>query len=107
MILTVIFIVSLVLAFLWVRGKERMKSEHPLDTGDDLSSMEESYIDPNGISIMYNRYLDFASSLEEVNYRYLIDDPNQNCTRIMTEDEFWERVKSDSDFAQIFNWLEV
>jgi hypothetical protein len=56
---------------------------------------------------MYTRYCEFASSLEEIDYDYLVDDPNQNCTRIMTENEFWERVSKDSSFAQKFNWIEI
>ncbi len=107
MIVAVIFIVSLVLTFLWVRGIERMKRKHPFYTGNDLFSGKGSLIDPVDISTMYTRYCEFASSLEEVDYDYLIDDPNQNCTRIMTENEFWERVSKDSSFAQKFNWIEI
>jgi hypothetical protein len=36
----------------------------------------------------YEQYCDYASKLQEPDYRFLVDDPNQNCTRLMTKEEF-------------------
>lgn len=36
----------------------------------------------------YDSYCKYASNLEEPHQKYHVDDPNQNCTRIMTKEEF-------------------
>lgn len=102
----IIFSLTLVIAILWAKGIHRMSKEHPFYTGEDLFSEKLPRTHPDS-SVMYTRYCEFASSLEEIDYDYLVDDPHQNCTRIMSENEFWERVSKDSSFAQKFNWIEI
>lgn len=36
----------------------------------------------------YEAYCEYANSLEEPDYTFHVDDPAQNCTRIMTMEEF-------------------
>jgi hypothetical protein len=71
---------------------------------------------PNDYSEAYEIYKLKCKSLEEVDYDYLVDDPNENCTRIMSYVEFvsvmedkihdkkdhpfkalWKFVKSDTN----------
>jgi hypothetical protein len=47
----------------------------------------------------YNKYRKFAGKLEEPDYEYHVDDPNANCTRLMTEQEFSYRMVVDETFA--------
>ena len=47
----------------------------------------------------YKNYCKIAGSIEEPDYDIHIDDPNQNCTRLMTKDEFINRIKTDDEFA--------
>jgi thymidylate synthase len=53
----------------------------------------------------YHNYLDYASNLEEPDYFYHVDDPNENMIRCMTIKEFNERVVSDERFAKQFGEL--
>jgi thymidylate synthase len=48
----------------------------------------------------YKNYCKTAGNLEEPNYDVHIDDPNENCTRLMTKDEFIDRIKTDDRFAK-------
>jgi thymidylate synthase len=48
----------------------------------------------------YKNYCKIAGNLEEPNYNVHIDDPNENCTRLMTKDEFIDRIKTDDRFAK-------
>jgi thymidylate synthase len=53
----------------------------------------------------YQNYYDFASHLEEPDYRYHIDDPHENITRMMTIEEFNQTVVADESFAKEFGNL--
>ena len=53
----------------------------------------------------YQNYYDYASQLEEPDYRYHIDDPNLNITRMMTIQEFNEAIVLDENFAKQFGDL--
>ena len=48
----------------------------------------------------YKNYCKIAGSIEEPDYDIHIDDPNQNYTRLMTKDEFINRIKTDDKFAK-------
>lgn len=48
---------------------------------------------------LYNNYCKIVSSYEEPDYDVHIDDPNENRVRLMTFDEFIERVKKDNKFS--------
>lgn len=67
------------------------------------------YLVENGVNIWnadaYREYKKYAENLEEPDYFVHVDDPNQNCTRIMTMDEFVEAIKRDESFAQRFGDL--
>lgn len=55
------------------------------------------YLVDNNVNIWnsdaYRWYLKYANSLEEPDYDYHVDDPNQQKTRVMTEDEFISAIK--------------
>ena len=53
----------------------------------------------------YKKYCKIAGILEEPDYDIHVDDPNQNCTRLMTQQEFIERIKTDDEFAREFGNL--
>ena len=53
----------------------------------------------------YKNYCKTAGNLEEPDYNVHIDDPNENRTRLMTKDEFIDRIKTDSCFAK--EWGEL
>lgn len=53
----------------------------------------------------YKNYCKIAGSFEEPNYDIHVDDPNQNCTRLMTKEEFINRIKTDDEFAE--KWGEL
>lgn len=53
----------------------------------------------------YKKYKEYANSLEEPDYFVHVDDPHQNCTRIMTEQEFIEAIKTNDAFAAKFGEL--
>lgn len=67
------------------------------------------YLVDNGVNIWtpdaYREYKNYAGKLEEPDYDVHVDDPNQNCTRLMTIEEFTERVKTDDSFAKRFGEL--
>ena len=42
----------------------------------------------NNYDEAYSKYLDTCVELEDIDYNYLIDDPNGNCTRNFTKEEF-------------------
>ena len=48
----------------------------------------------------YRKYSKIANSVEEPDYEIHVDDPHQNCTRLMTTDEFINKCKTDSEFSQ-------
>lgn len=57
------------------------------------------YLVDNGVNIWtsdsYREYKNYAGKLEEPDYDVHVDDPNQNCTRLMTFDEFTQAIKDD------------
>ena len=53
----------------------------------------------------YTRYCNIAGSIEEPDYDIHVDDPNQNCTRLMTQEEFINKIKTDDEFAK--KWGEL
>jgi thymidylate synthase len=48
----------------------------------------------------YKNYSKIAGSVEEPDYDIHVDDPNQNCTRLMTQEEFINKIKTDDEFAK-------
>jgi thymidylate synthase len=48
----------------------------------------------------YKNYCKIAGSIEEPDYNVHVDDPNQNCTRLMTMEEFIDKIKTDDEFAK-------
>ena len=48
----------------------------------------------------YKNYCKIAESIEEPDYNVHVDDPNQNCTRLMTIEEFIDKIKTDDEFAK-------
>lgn len=67
------------------------------------------YLVDNGCNIWtgdaYKKYKGYAGKLEEPDYDVHVDDPNQNCTRLMTIEEFTDRIKIDGEFARRFGEL--
>jgi len=61
------------------------------------------YLVDNGCNIWngdaYKNYCKIAGSVKEPDYDIHIDDPNQNCTRLMTQEEFINKIKTDDKFA--------
>ena len=53
----------------------------------------------------YKRYSTIANSYKEPDYYVHVDDPNKNCTRILTKDEFIDRIKKDDKFSNEFGNL--
>jgi thymidylate synthase len=53
----------------------------------------------------YKNYCKIANSVEEPDYEIHVDDPNQNCTRLMTTEEFINKIKTDDEFAKKFGEL--
>ncbi len=53
----------------------------------------------------YKSYCKVAGMVEEPDYDIHVDDPKQNCTRLMTQQEFIERIKTDDEFAR--KWGEL
>lgn len=53
----------------------------------------------------YKKYCKIAGAIEEPDYDIHVDDPNQNCTRLMTKEEFINRIKTDDQFAK--RWGEL
>ena len=62
------------------------------------------YLVDNGCNIWngdtYKKYCKIASSVEEPDYDIHVDDPRQNCTRLMTKEEFVNKIKTDDEFAK-------
>ena len=48
----------------------------------------------------YQKYCKIANSVEEPDYEIHVDDPHQNCTRLMTTDEFINKCKTNTEFSQ-------
>lgn len=48
----------------------------------------------------YKYYTRRASKVEEPDYEIHVDDPIQNCTRLMTQEEFFIKIDSDIKFAR-------
>ncbi len=67
------------------------------------------YLVDNGVNIWtpdaYREYKNYAGKLEEPDYDVHIDDPNENKVRLMTIEEFTDRVKTDDVFAKRFGEL--
>jgi thymidylate synthase len=53
----------------------------------------------------YKNYCKIAGSIEEPDYSVHVDDPNQNCTRLMTMEEFIGKIKTDDEFAKKWGQL--
>ena len=53
----------------------------------------------------YKKYCEVAGKVEEPDYDIHVDDPAQNCTRLMTKQEFIDRIKEDDKFAQTWGDL--
>lgn len=53
----------------------------------------------------YKNYCKIAGSMEEPDYDVHVDDPIQNCTRLMTMEEFINKIKTDDEFAK--KWGEL
>ena len=53
----------------------------------------------------YKNYCKIVGSIEEPDYSVHVDDPNQNCTRLMTMEEFINKIKTDDEFAK--KWGEL
>jgi thymidylate synthase len=53
----------------------------------------------------YKAYCKIASAVEEPDYNIHVDDPNQNCTRLMAMGEFINQIKTDDEFAK--KWGEL
>jgi thymidylate synthase len=53
----------------------------------------------------YKAYCKIASAVEEPDYNIHVDDPNQNCTRLMTMGEFINKIKTDDEFTK--KWGEL
>jgi hypothetical protein len=52
------------------------------------------------INEVYESYSKFAGFLEEPDYEYHVDDPSQNRTRLMTNEEFINKMKTDQEFSE-------
>jgi thymidylate synthase len=67
------------------------------------------YLVDNGCNIWdgdaYKNYCKSAGGVKEPDYTIHIDDPNNNCTRLMTQKEFIQKIKSDWKFARIYGEL--
>jgi thymidylate synthase len=53
----------------------------------------------------YKNYCKIANSVEEPDYEIHVDDPDQNCTRVMTMEEFINKIKTDTEFAKKWGGL--
>lgn len=53
----------------------------------------------------YKNYCKIAGSMEEPDYDIHVDDPNQHCTRLMTMEEFINKIKTNDEFAE--KWGEL
>jgi len=62
------------------------------------------YLVDNGCNIWngdcYKKYCKIAGAMEEPDYDIHVDDPGQNCTRLMTQQEFIEQIKTNDEFAR-------
>jgi thymidylate synthase len=67
------------------------------------------YLVDNGCNIWngdaYKNYCKIAGAYEEPDYDVHIDNPNEHSIRLMTQEEFINRIKKDSKFAQ--KWGEL
>jgi len=50
----------------------------------------------------YDNYLFYTNKLEEPDYEFLIDDPNQNKVRVMTLEEFVNEWDINPKFQEMF-----
>ena len=48
----------------------------------------------------YEKYCEIAGKVEEPDYDIHVDDPNQNCTRLMTKEEFINKCKINPEFSE-------
>lgn len=53
----------------------------------------------------YKAYCKIARSVEEPDYDIHVDDPMQNCTRLMTQKEFINKIKINDEFAKEYGEL--
>jgi thymidylate synthase len=53
----------------------------------------------------YKNYCKIVGSIEEPDYSVHVDDPNQNCTRLMTMEEFINKIKTDDEFNKWYGDL--
>jgi hypothetical protein len=100
----IIFIAAVVITLLWVKGITYMHDNNPDYKGLDLFSEglevdllnDHEPVTPS--ENLYQEYVRVAGGMEEVDYSLHVDDPVNNCTRLMTEQEFWECVAKNPDF---------
>ena len=52
------------------------------------------------INEAYEKYCKIAGKVEEPDYDIHVDDPNQNCTRLMTKEEFINKCKINPEFSE-------
>ena len=52
------------------------------------------------IDEVYEKYCEIAGKVEEPDYDIHVDDPNQNCTRLMTKEEFINKCKINPEFSE-------
>lgn len=62
---------------------------------------ENSEVEEN-LVIYYDNYLFYANKLEEPDYDFFVDDPNQNEVRLMTLEEFINEWDINSKFQKMF-----
>lgn len=51
----------------------------------------------------YESYREFVKTIEEPDYDYLMDDPNQNKVRVFTFEEFVEMYENSTSLQKKFN----
>lgn len=95
----IIFIAAVVITLLWVKGITYMHDNNPDYKGLDLFNDHEPVTPSEN---PYQEYVRVAGGMEEVDYSLHVDDPVNNCTRLMTEQEFWECVAKNPDFLSQF-----
>jgi hypothetical protein len=58
--------------------------------------------DNEDVKVAYERYLQFIKKMEEPDYEYVFDDPNQNMVRELTFEEFVFEYDSNVNFQEKF-----
>jgi hypothetical protein len=63
--------------------------------------------DNEDVKVAYERYLQFIKKMEEPDYEYVFEDPNQNMVRELTFEEFVFEYDSNINFQEKFGVEEV